>query len=160
MIPDGFYLLNDPHAYGWEPVRVVSGTFTRCGRKHIERCSDYLSSDYQWRRVDPLVDGQGEVRKEEGPVSDPEPKQPVKRLLKRQKRVKRAIEFLKDYYARYDQQFDYLDYSDHTLIDDALYGIGVALEPDKYRFADGYAKFKAILRKHLESSDDTIPPRG
>lgn len=39
MIQNGFYLLNDPHAYGWEPVWVVSGTFTvtRNMGKHAQK---------------------------------------------------------------------------------------------------------------------------
>ena len=82
-----------------------------------------------------------------GPVE-----QPIRRLTKRQKRVKAAIEFLKDYYLRYDKQIGYLDYTDKTLIDDALYGLGAALDPNKYKFANGYDEFKRVLREHLKDA--------
>lgn len=87
---------------------------------------------------------QDESNEPKGPVE-----RKVRRLTEKQKRVKAAIEFLKNYYLRYDSQFGYLDYSDKTLIDDALYGLGVALEPGKYKFADGYEEFKKVLREHL-----------
>lgn len=48
----------------------------------------------------------------------------------------------------YDKQVGYLDHTNKTIIDDVLYGLGVALD-NKYRFADGFDKFKKRLRRHL-----------
>jgi len=69
----------------------------------------------------------------------------------RQKRVKKAIEYLQNYINTYDRQIGYLDYMDETIIDDVLYGLGVALGGKKHEMAPGYRKFKAILRKHLDN---------
>jgi hypothetical protein len=51
-MPDGFYLLYDPERYGWEPVWVVSGWFTRCGREYRSWCEDYMTGDRRWKRID------------------------------------------------------------------------------------------------------------
>ena len=73
------------------------------------------------------------------------------KLTKKQRRMKKAVEYLQEYMGTYDLQMGYLDYSDETLIDDVLYGLGVSLSPDKHQFANGYDKFKERLRKHLGS---------
>ena len=69
---------------------------------------------------------------------------------KREKQVKEGIEFLKDYIDTYDKQYGYERYTDTTIINDILYGLGVAIGGDKYRFANGFAKFKKVLREHLK----------
>jgi len=66
-----------------------------------------------------------------------------------QKRMKKAIEYLQKFMNTYDQQYGYLDYRDETLIDDVLYGLGVALDGSEYRMANGFRKFQKRLRKHL-----------
>lgn len=71
---------------------------------------------------------------------------------KKRRRMKAAVEYLQKYMATYDKQFGYQDYRDETLIDDVLYGLGVALGRE-HQFADGFAKFKAKLRAHLNVSD-------
>lgn len=70
------------------------------------------------------------------------------RLTPKQKRMKRAIESMTEYMATYSGQYACFDYSDDTFIDDVLYGLGVALDK-KHEFADGFEKFKQVLRKHL-----------
>jgi len=55
-MPDGFYLLYDPNCYGWEPVWVKDGDFTRCGRKHQDRCTTYMTGKYLWKRIDLPLD--------------------------------------------------------------------------------------------------------
>lgn len=62
-----------------------------------------------------------------------------------------AVAFLQQYMATYDGQSGYDTYSDRVLIDDVLYGLGVALEADQYQFATGFDKFKQRLREHLGS---------
>lgn len=75
---------------------------------------------------------------------------PVKpRLTMNQKRVQKAVAFLKHYFDTYDAQYGYLDYSDKTIINDVLYALGAALD-DKYRFANGFAAFKTHLRGFLD----------
>lgn len=72
------------------------------------------------------------------------------KLTPEQKRVKRIINDLKHYINTYDKQFGYLDYQDETIISDILYGLGIALEPEKYEWADGFLKFREeILSKYI-----------
>jgi hypothetical protein len=72
-----------------------------------------------------------------------------RRRTPEQKRVAKAIRFLTKYFATYHKQPTYLDYRDSTIIEDTLYGLGVALD-DKYRFAGGFDEFKKVLREHLK----------
>ena len=72
-----------------------------------------------------------------------------KKLNAKQKRVKAIIEKLQHYMETYSDQTGYLDYSDETIIDDVLYGLGIAIDDEKYHFNDGYRKFKAKLIKHI-----------
>lgn len=58
------------------------------------------------------------------------------------------VRYMASYWATYDQQIGYKDYSDKTFIDDALYALGITLNP-KYKFADGYREFKKFLLEHL-----------
>ncbi|MEZ0155236.1 MAG: hypothetical protein AB9Q22_10105 [Candidatus Reddybacter sp.] len=68
-----------------------------------------------------------------------------------------AVDALQAYWASYDKQPGYENYSRRTLIDDALYGLGIAIDKDQFKEAPGYDKFKALLREHLmaEQSLDT-----
>jgi len=70
-------------------------------------------------------------------------------MTDRQKRNKEVIEYLQNYINSYPEQSCYLDYIDQTIIDDMLYGLGVALYGDECKFANGYDKFKQILMNHL-----------
>ena len=70
-------------------------------------------------------------------------------MTARQKRVKQAVEYLTRYMDTYDKQPGYLDYEDKTIIDDVLYALGVGLGGEKYRWADGFKRFKAYLAKHI-----------
>jgi len=70
-------------------------------------------------------------------------------LTPEQQRVKKAIKFLKRYINTYESQRGYLNYDDTTIIDDILYGLGLALDEKKYSFYSGFMTFKAFLRKHL-----------
>lgn len=74
---------------------------------------------------------------------------PGKRLTAKQKRMQRAIRLLSDYIATYEAQAECLNYTDKTLIDDVLYALGVALEPDAHKWASGFDVWKDKLREHL-----------
>lgn len=88
-------------------------------------------------------DGVKAVCVDEGVKCDAERKQ-------KQERVRIAILRLKAYIDTYDKQRGYLDYSDETIINDMLYGIGMALD-DKYMWAKGFAEFKERLKEHLNT---------
>lgn len=72
-------------------------------------------------------------------------------LTEKQQRMQVAVKYLQEYFNSYTKQEGYLDYEDSTLIDDALYGLGVALDP-KYKMGTGYTEFKKFLREHLGPS--------
>jgi hypothetical protein len=75
------------------------------------------------------------------------------KLTPAQERMEKAVAYLKDYIGTYDRQYGYLDYRDETLIDDILYGLGVALGGDAHQFSNGFDKWKAKLREHLHVAD-------
>lgn len=64
------------------------------------------------------------------------------------KKMKVAVAALQSYMASYDKQHGYESYSEETLIDDVLYGLGIALDSSN-AYANGYEKFKARLISHL-----------
>jgi len=70
-------------------------------------------------------------------------------MTEQQKKVKKAIEYLQNYMQTYDKQGGYLDYTDETIINDVLYGLGVAIGGKEYEFAQGFKKFKKRLITHL-----------
>lgn len=73
-----------------------------------------------------------------------------------QKRIKLMVQFLTRYMETYDKQYNYEGYSDETFIEDILYGLGVALNPQEHRFADGFDRWKEKLIEYLtEDKDDT-----
>jgi len=68
-------------------------------------------------------------------------------MNKKRKRVKQIVDDLKEYINTYEKQHGYLDYSDEIIINDMLYGIGLAIDK-KYKWHDGFEKFK----KHLDEN--------
>lgn len=67
----------------------------------------------------------------------------------RRQRMRNIVAKLTDYMVTYSAQPGYEDYSDKTLIDDVLYGLGIALEPEKHHAAQGYDIFRQKLMLHL-----------
>ena len=63
--------------------------------------------------------------------------------------IKQAVKDLQKYWNTYSEQRNYERYSTETLIDDALYGLGIAIDKEQYEFAQGYDKFKQKLLEHL-----------
>lgn len=71
-------------------------------------------------------------------------------MTKKQKRVKRIIEDLQKYIGTYDKQVGYANYNDEMIINDFLYGLGVAID-EKYKFANGFTEFKKVLAKYVSA---------
>ncbi|MEW8120048.1 MAG: hypothetical protein AB2792_23045 [Candidatus Thiodiazotropha sp.] len=65
--------------------------------------------------------------------------------------MKHGVSMLRDYWGTYDMQLGYEDYSIRTLIDDALYGLGIAIDKEQFKSADGYEAFKLVLIEYLNS---------
>ena len=73
----------------------------------------------------------------------------VERVVIRRTAMTEAVKILHDYWNTYDKQSGYKNYHLDTFIDDALYGLGIAIDKSQFEFAGGYEKFKSILREHL-----------
>ena len=69
--------------------------------------------------------------------------------------IKKSLEALKHYIDTYDQQPNYQEYSFNIFVHDILYGLGIAIDKDKYHAAQGYKKFKFILNQ-LIATDEWI----
>ena len=76
------------------------------------------------------------------------------------KRTRKCVKRLQKYMAAYTKQVEFHDITNKTLIDDVLYGLGVALGPKRYEFNNGFRLFKARLLKHLQAKADTAINRG
>jgi hypothetical protein len=68
-------------------------------------------------------------------------------------KIRKAVALMKAYIDTYDNQPYYKDFTEGTFIEDMLYGIGMALNPKEYEWADGFQKFKQrLLIEHMPSS--------
>lgn len=65
--------------------------------------------------------------------------------------IKRAVKRMQDYWNTYDQQEGFESYRTETFLDDALFGIGLAINDESFGYAQGYDKFKEVLREHLDA---------
>lgn len=70
-----------------------------------------------------------------------------------QKPMKQSVEELTKYMATYPNQYGYENWPVDMLIDDVLYGLGVAIS-EEYRFANGYSKFKQLLLERLQKEEE------
>lgn len=66
------------------------------------------------------------------------------------RRIRKAVDYLQTYMETYTAQSHYEDYSESIVIDDVLYGLGVALWGDEHTYASGFDRTIAKLREHLE----------
>lgn len=71
---------------------------------------------------------------------------------KSRKRMTAIVASLQSYVASYTKQEGYVDYTDRTLIDDVLYGLGRAIDEKAHSGADGYERFREQLEQHLLSA--------
>lgn len=67
-----------------------------------------------------------------------------------ERKLFKTIEQFKHYINTYDCQYEYTKYSTTTFIEDVIYGLGMTLDKDKYRFATGLTKFKKVLMDHIK----------
>ena len=59
-------------------------------------------------------------------------------------------EYLSEYWSTYNSAFTDTDsFSFKTALDDALYGIGVAINKEEFEGEQGYEKFKEFLFEYL-----------
>jgi hypothetical protein len=62
-----------------------------------------------------------------------------------------AINSLSEFWAQYSKQPACENYKLDMLIEDCLYVIGVAIDPEGYAFTNGYDKFIEDLKKWLDN---------
>jgi hypothetical protein len=77
---------------------------------------------------------------------------PTRLTKKRIRQVEQAVAWLAKYWGSYAKQAEFVRYSDETIIDDALYGLGVALWGNT--FGSGYDETRHKLLEHLEKWRD------
>jgi len=70
-------------------------------------------------------------------------------MTKKERRMKDIVKHFQDYVRTYSNQPGYERYSETTFIEDMLYGIGISINMDEYRLANGYDAWKEKLREFL-----------
>lgn len=73
----------------------------------------------------------------------------MSKLRPEQKRARNVVASLQMYIGTYTDQPGYLDYPDITIINDVIYGLGLALNRQEYTGPDGFTKFKRLLKELL-----------
>jgi len=69
----------------------------------------------------------------------------------KQDRMAKIVSDLQKYVTTYSDQPYYNTYSDKTFIEDMLYGIGIAINKEKYQNAEGYRLWKQELIKYMNN---------
>ena len=72
-------------------------------------------------------------------------------MTKKKKKLIDMQRKLENYVTTYKEQKYWLEYDETIFLDDMLYGIGIALDVDKYKMADGYENFLLFLMEHIKS---------
>jgi len=70
--------------------------------------------------------------------------------------IEASVDYMQKYWSTYKEQMGWENYDQEMFLHDALYGVGVALDPKKYRFANGFEKFKVFLHNRFESLIKTL----
>lgn len=73
-----------------------------------------------------------------------------------EKRMKAVMASFKKYVNTYSKGSYYHGQSDKTFILDMFYGIGIALDPEKYKMAGGFRVFQTLLKSHLEGDSNGL----
>jgi len=71
------------------------------------------------------------------------------------KTIPESVDYLTKYMGTYKNQSGYEGYDPKTYIDDVLYGLGMSINPDMFRWNDGFKKFKVFLQEYLEKNGET-----
>ena len=67
---------------------------------------------------------------------------------------RKVIKSIKNYIDTYHNQFGWEKYKKDTVLNDLVYGIGIAIDKEKYQYANGYDEFKKELIKFLTNPDE------
>lgn len=69
--------------------------------------------------------------------------------------IPESVSYLARYMESYDKQTGFEGYSSKTYINDVLYGLGMSLNPELFRWNNGFEKFKVFLQEYLEKNEGT-----
>jgi hypothetical protein len=69
---------------------------------------------------------------------------------KNRKEMRDIVARFQEYVATYSNQDFFEIYPINTFIEDMIYGVGIAVEPEKFRGSDGYERFREYLKKVYE----------
>lgn len=60
-----------------------------------------------------------------------------------------AVKRMQHYWNTYDEQNEYKDWGKDMFLRDALYGVGIAVDEERYKFGNGFVRFINDLRKRI-----------
>jgi len=78
------------------------------------------------------------------------------KLQEHHEKMRQIIKSMETYISTYKDQAYYEDYTTETFLNDMLYGIGVAIYPEKYQYSQGFEEWKDELRKFLGCHETTF----
>ncbi len=64
--------------------------------------------------------------------------------------IESAVDYMQKFWDTYDIQSGWKNYDQEMFLNDALYGVGAAMHPHKYRNANGFEKFKIFLYNRFD----------
>ena len=65
--------------------------------------------------------------------------------------IKESLNYMVDYISTYGGQRHFDLYDKTVWVDDIIYGLGVSVDSKKYRFSDGYERFRLYLSNYFLS---------
>lgn len=70
--------------------------------------------------------------------------------------IEDAVKNMQKYWATYNKQVGWKDYNQEMFLNDALYGVGISLNRNKYSYANGFDKFKVFLYNRFDPLVKTL----
>jgi len=81
----------------------------------------------------------------------------AKKVIDEASRIKEIVKKFQVYVATYTNQQFYENYSEECIINDMIYGLGIAIN-DKFNYANGYREWKKELDKIINKVEDKPEP--
>lgn len=63
--------------------------------------------------------------------------------------IEAAVKAMQHYWETYPNQQGYENYNENMFLRDALYGVAIAIDKDKYSFGNGFVEFITDLAKRV-----------
>ena len=65
--------------------------------------------------------------------------------------IKQAVAVLQEYMNTYQDQPEYERYMTVTLVNDVIYGLGLAIDENRFSGHAGFTEFRRVLAEHLKT---------